>query len=378
MLYLLLIAVTGYYLYENRSIEIETSGQAIDSFDEPLQRIPLLLNDQVVLKLQDFVDMSEFTFPFFIPIKEVEEIVNGTIDWEYREEDKLYSFTIGKRKFEYITGTDIGIENNRFFPMRGGVINYTMDDADSISISADFLHYGLGYHVIPVNKNIGEDRLVYVLGTKNREEIESSSHDYESINDWSFGQRYQQMRNLINPIIGSYVSTRESQWPGAPRSYRNGFHEGLDFYTHTSGIIIDKNTPIVSMDDGIVIRADLNYEELSFDYRSEILSIATQRSITPEYILDMLRGKSVWIEHSNGVVARYVHLDSIDSNVVVGEAVTKGQVIGTAGNSGTSYGVAGTDEGIHLHLDILLNGQLFWEGMTAEEAIDLLRKLFNE
>ncbi len=58
-------------------------------------------------------------------------------------------------------------------------------------------------------------------------------------------------------------------------------------------------------------------------------------------------GRSVEIQHGNGIVTRYAHLS--DLNVNVGQKVSRGDRIGDMGNSGRSTGT-------HLHYEILIDG----------------------
>ena len=59
-------------------------------------------------------------------------------------------------------------------------------------------------------------------------------------------------------------------------------------------------------------------------------------------------GNHIWIQHPNGVYAIYAHL-TYDLNVAPGQQVTKGQVIGYMGSSGSSTGT-------HLHFGIFIGG----------------------
>lgn len=59
-------------------------------------------------------------------------------------------------------------------------------------------------------------------------------------------------------------------------------------------------------------------------------------------------GNSINIDHGNGYVTRYGHLHQT-LRVKVGDTVTKGQLIGYMGNSGSSTGA-------HLHFEVLQNG----------------------
>ncbi|MBV9791668.1 MAG: M23 family metallopeptidase [Chloroflexi bacterium] len=57
-------------------------------------------------------------------------------------------------------------------------------------------------------------------------------------------------------------------------------------------------------------------------------------------------GRTVKISHSGGYETLYTHLSSI--NVAVGQTVTRGQVLGVVGSSGTDH--------VHLHYEQRLNG----------------------
>lgn len=61
-------------------------------------------------------------------------------------------------------------------------------------------------------------------------------------------------------------------------------------------------------------------------------------------------GNHVIIDHGNGVQSLYAHFDSV--NVVVGQHVNQGDVIGIMGNTGRVYGITG----IHLHWEVTVNG----------------------
>lgn len=59
-------------------------------------------------------------------------------------------------------------------------------------------------------------------------------------------------------------------------------------------------------------------------------------------------GNSVWIDHGNGMVTKYAHLNQI--YVAVGQGVSRGQSVGQMGQTGRAYG-------IHTHFIVEQNGR---------------------
>lgn len=91
-------------------------------------------------------------------------------------------------------------------------------------------------------------------------------------------------------------------------------HAGLD-------VAVDLGTPIKASAQGQVLAVD--------DY--------------------FFNGKTVFVDHGNGLLTMYCHLDRID--VKAGEAVSKGQRIGLSGKTGRATGP-------HLHWSVILNGAM--------------------
>jgi murein DD-endopeptidase MepM/ murein hydrolase activator NlpD len=60
-------------------------------------------------------------------------------------------------------------------------------------------------------------------------------------------------------------------------------------------------------------------------------------------------GKTIFVDHGNGLITMYCHLERID--VKVGQTVSKGQRIGRSGKTGRATGP-------HLHWSVVLNGAM--------------------
>ncbi|MBU0621440.1 MAG: peptidoglycan DD-metalloendopeptidase family protein [Gammaproteobacteria bacterium] len=102
------------------------------------------------------------------------------------------------------------------------------------------------------------------------------------------------------------------------RRYFNGEarapHAGLD-------VAVPAGTPVMASSHGQVLAVD--------DY--------------------FFNGKTVFIDHGNGLITMYCHLDRID--VQTGDVVGKGQPIGLSGMTGRATGP-------HLHWSVVLNGAM--------------------
>ena len=185
------------------------------------------------------------------------------------------------------------------------------------------------------------------------------------------------LRGLQAPILDAGLTTRDFQMPGAPRHYRLGVHEGLDFYSHTTGVSIDSSTEVRSVADGTVVRALVDYEPLTAAQADAWAAKSQSLGYTPPEVLDGYRGMQVWIDHGDGVVSRYAHLSSIAQGIEEGAPVGKGQAIGTVGNSGTPGSVGSQTYDVHLHLEIWVDGHYVGQFLRPVEAREWLERMLR-
>ena len=185
------------------------------------------------------------------------------------------------------------------------------------------------------------------------------------------------LRGLSVPIEGARITKRDFQMPGAPRHYRLGVHEGLDFYSHTVGVPVNRRTPVRAVADGTVIRALVDYQPVTASQAEDWYTQSRSLGYTPPEVLDGYRGMQVWIDHGDGLVSRYAHLGDIVPGIVEGTAVTQGQVIATVGNSGTPGSLQSETNDVHLHLELWLGDHFVGQFLRPIEAREWLEKILR-
>jgi len=185
------------------------------------------------------------------------------------------------------------------------------------------------------------------------------------------------VRGFRFPIEGACIPAEDDLLPNAPREYRFGVHEGVDFYPGRACATIERGMPVLAAKTGIVVRADVDYKDITQEEMDGLLSRSAQEGSTPPEVLDRLRGRQVWIDHGDGVVTRYCHLLSIEPGVAEGMAVEVGQVIARVGNSGTPEGVTDPNMENHLHFEIRVGDSFLGQGLSVAETRRLLEVAFS-
>lgn len=162
--------------------------------------------------------------------------------------------------------------------------------------------------------------------------------------------------------VGYTIPDDPDLLPGSARDYRGGYHEGIDFP-------LSFGMPVAAAKAGKIIRIDTNYTEWSVDEQIAGEDTGFKLGYTPADILDKLRGRQVWIDHGNGVVTRYAHLQSVEL-FSVGSIVEQGTIIGHVGNSGTKAGP-------HLHIEIRVGDEYLGDGLAGADLLRVLHRAFS-
>ena len=171
------------------------------------------------------------------------------------------------------------------------------------------------------------------------------------------------VRGLRLPIDGVALSDDPLLLPNAPRDYRAGWHEGIDFPA-------DAGTPVHAVADGLILRIDHEFTDWDADREQAALDASVGLGYTPASTLDLIRGRQVWIDHGHGIVTRYAHLSAV-ADLAVGDAVRAGDVIGAVGSTGYPEG------GPHLHLEVRVGTSYLGDGLVGDALIAAITAAFD-
>ena len=165
------------------------------------------------------------------------------------------------------------------------------------------------------------------------------------------------------------------QLPGAPRQYRNGTHQGIDFgcgAAGRSGFAIADGTVVYLVDD---------YDDPTVPQRELLLQQAAVAGFTPHWTLVMLYGNVVVIDHGDiagagRMVTITAHLEQVDPEVTLGSTVRQGQRLGELGNRGTNASALGirgdADPSLHLHWELFIDNWFLGSGLDGGTVTELI------
>ncbi|MQC18615.1 MAG: M23 family peptidase [Chloroflexi bacterium] len=185
------------------------------------------------------------------------------------------------------------------------------------------------------------------------------------------------LHGFVMPLEGACLPSNDRLMPNAPREYRDGVHEGVDFYFGDSCVVIERGTPVVAAFDGVVVRADHDYRDLTAAQAVELAQRTAEQGFSDPESLDLYRGRQVWIDHGRGVVTRYCHLNSIAAEIGPGIPVRRGGLIGGVGESGTPESITAPGTELHLHWEVRVGDGFLGAGLDPEEVRGLFVRLFQ-
>ncbi len=245
----------------------------------------------------------------------------------------------------------------------------TMYDQKIISMVYTLNEELIDHIIAPFTQKYGhtENKIIYPLFSK-----KSSPPDLDAVS----------RLKLFLPCENVPVPKDALLLPNAPRSYRHGTHRGIDFY-------VNWGTSVRAVAGGTVIRADHHFEEISPEFRLQLLEEAKQLGHTPSDVFEhVLVGQSVYIDHGFDLVpgyravSIYAHLSHINGEIKPGSIVSAEQMIGQSGNSGTKDSTLGTRKGAHLHWELILQdagGEYYLgQGLKGDLLEEYLSGVFDK
>ena len=180
------------------------------------------------------------------------------------------------------------------------------------------------------------------------------------------------LSGFVYPIAGACLPQGDLLIPNAPREYRNGTHEGIDFYGSDNCTSIGLGTPVVAAQAGRVSRIDHGYVSPPPAEMDALLA-----NPNSEASLDKFRGRQVWIDHGDGIVTRYAHLSAVAGELGINDLVAQGTTIGFVGESGTPESVYRGGTEFHLHWELRVGGSYLGAGQAPAQVRALYLTLFS-
>lgn len=319
-------------------------------------------------KEQIAIDITESEARF--ALDDLIGIVGGS--YEFDNLHRTLKLSIHDDEFYFIDGVPVLERNGEYLPNQDIYLIIEGEEGqEELFLPVEFLELAME---VPVQ--FGEEHVAFEWYGPT-EKVGGPPETF-NFDQWSVDQMVQHLSFLEKPIKHAEVSKIPGHLPGAPRAYRNGFHEGIDWYDFASGGNINTNTPVYAMGEGVVVRADHDFVEYNSPQERNIdLAYTAELGETPTFIFDRLRGRQVWVQYQGGVMNRFAHLSAIPENLQVGDQVDAETVIGYVGNSGTSGAVNQDSSELHLHQDLLIYGELFWKPLTQEEVVEVLERIWE-
>jgi murein DD-endopeptidase MepM/ murein hydrolase activator NlpD len=184
--------------------------------------------------------------------------------------------------------------------------------------------------------------------------------------------------DFIYPVEDATLPVWPRVYPGASRLYRYGVHRGVDIYSFNAPDGFRTGWPARVMGNGTVIESTIPYEGINSTIFQVMLRESRAAGQTPPDLLRDFYGKYLMVEHTNGLISLYAHLDELNQELTPGTLIRQGDSIGTVGVTGTSGEFNPVTVSPHLHFDIYIGERYLGQGVTIRETMWWFAQMFPE
>lgn len=301
------------------------------------------------------------------------EKLNSTVLWFSATDDisdyRVYSLCQTKTEFLYteekyyyykLTFLDTQCTNKNFY-LQDQAGNILLNTQFSLNLLSDFVIYNKfvdyptsylqkSYEVLQtwIDKNQWKDWTIwrYLNFSQQQKERKMDEHVYLlTILEHILEQRKQL---YMIPVDWKFLPDGKnlSKFPNTARPYRasytNGIHEWWD-------IDAAKWTHVRAIDDAIVVKVIRDFKFSDLAQLQTGSWISQEEKITN---LDILRWNQVWLKTMKGDVIFYAHLESVNSQIQVGDVILKGMYLW---NVGATWVPDQDYKDYHLHFELKKN-----------------------
>ena len=214
--------------------------------------------------------------------------------------------------------------------------------------------------------------LIILLASLLLAACQAPDSDQRPTSDWPDG--------LVTPITEVTFSMSEAHLPGSNQPGDAGQGRGFAFVNGYSGRPLMPTEAVVAVADGEIVRIDHDHSEPNTDLRDHWLSLASEAGFPGAFARDQLYGRQIWLRHASGHLSRYAQLSQVHPELVPGDRVEQGQIIGLATASGQLPPAGDGSEAAPALIYELWTpdaNSYLGEGLEAVQTHHLLAELFS-
>lgn len=193
-----------------------------------------------------------------------------------------------------------------------------------------------------------------------------------SANGWPDG--------LMTPIADVTFSMSPAHLPGPPLSASDRPRQGFSFVNGHAGRPLMPAEAVVAVAAGEIVRIDHDHPEQNADLHNHWLALESEPGFLGAHARDQLLGRQIWLRHPSGHLSRYAQLSEVHPQLMPGDSVEQGQIIGLVGAVGIAAGESAPESVPPLHFQLWSSDSSHYLGqnLTAFETHRQIATIFSE